>query len=396
MDFALSDEQRQLADAIGTWLQRHYTFAHRQGVLHEPGATRAADWQALAELGVLALAAPEQAGGFDGTPADLAVVMEALGPGLILEPVMPNLLAAQVLARTGSHTGLLSQWAEGATRVVCAFGERHSRYDDTQVATRATPTPRGFRLDGAKVVVRGAAQADHLLVTARLQQTGAGDSLALFCVPCDAAGVTLRGYRCVDGPHAADVHLDGVEVDADHRIEATESIEDLLAWHADLGAVLACAEGLGVMQALIQATQDYLATRKQFGVPLLTFQALQHRVVDMAIQLEQSRSLTLLASAAMQDPDTARRQRAVSAAKWRSATALTFVGEQAVHLHGGIGVTDELDVAHHFKRATALALTMGDADHHLARFIRLPGFAPAPALASAHTPAPAPAQAQPA
>jgi alkylation response protein AidB-like acyl-CoA dehydrogenase len=375
MDFNFKEEQSQLADALKRWIARDYGWETRRAIVQSEQGTSEAAWAQLAELGLTALPLPEAQGGFDGTAVDMFVVMQELGRGLVAEPYFATVLGAEFLKLGGGHAGLLERVATGELKLACALGERQSRHDLRDIATRAVLDAGGWILDGEKKVVLYGAQAGVLIVSARTggEQRDA-DGIALFAVPADSPGVHVTGYRMLDGQRAADVRLTGVRVGADAAIGTPGAGWDILEAAADYGAGLLCAESLGAMDALFAATLEYLKTRQQFGVPIGKFQALQHRMADMYIHLEQARSMALLAAVKLATGAAAERRRAVSAAKYRVGQAARFVGQQAVQLHGGMGVTDELPAAHYFKRLSTIELTLGDSDHHLARFIAQPGF----------------------
>jgi len=370
MDFNFKEEQLAFADALKRWVSKDYSFDERKKIVHSAAGVSAAAWATLTELGMLALPVPEAQGGFNGSAVDMFVVMQELGRGLVVEPYLATVLGVQFLTLGGGHGDVLEQVAGGSLKLACALTEQQSRHDVLDIATTATPSAAGFVLDGAKTVVVHGAQADRLIVSAR---SGAG--ISLFLVPADAAGVGITGYRTLDGMRAANIVFKQVQVSAAALIGADGKGADILDQAADYGATLLCAEALGAMEAIFAATLDYLKTRSQFGAPIGKFQALQHRMADMYIHLEQARSMALLAAVRMGSDDATERRRTVSAAKFRVGQALKFVGQQAVQLHGGMGVTDELPAAHHFKRLTMIELTLGDSDHHLQRFIAQPGFA---------------------
>jgi alkylation response protein AidB-like acyl-CoA dehydrogenase len=367
MDFATTPEQQQLADAVRRWVSRDHARAE--------GPSGKA-WATIVELGLTALPVPAAHGGFDGSAIDLAVVLQEFGRGLVAEPYLSTVLGAELLLLGGRHGGLLEQVADGSLQLACAFGERQARHDLRGVRTRASADGDGWRLRGEKAVVPYGADAGALLVSARTSgEEGEEDGVSLFVVPAATEGLRITAYPMLDGQRGADVQLDDVRVGADALAGAAGQAWDMLDAAADLGAALLCAEAVGAMEALFDATLDYLKTRQQFGAPIGRFQALQHRMADMAIHLEQARSLALLAATKARAEDATERRRAVSAAKYRIGLAARFIGQQAVQLHGGMGVTDELPAAHYFKRLTTIALTLGDGDHHLARFIAQPGFA---------------------
>jgi len=370
MDFNFKEEQLQFADALKRWVTKDYSFEERRKIIHSERGVSDAAWSTLTELGMTALPVPEQQGGFNGSAIDMFVVMQELGRGLVVEPYLATVLGAQFLKLGGGHEALLEQVAAGELKLACALLEKQSRHDLSAIATTATANAGGYLIDGSKTVVVHGAQAGSLIVSAR---TGGG--ITLFVVPADSAGVTVRDYRTLDGQRAANIAFEQVQVPATALLGPEGGGWDILDHGADYGAALLCAEALGAMEAIFAATLDYLKTRSQFGAPIGKFQALQHRMADMYIHLEQARSMALLAAVKMASNDVVERRRTVSAAKFRVGQALKFVGQQAVQLHGGMGVTDELPAAHHFKRLSMIDLTLGDCDHHLQRFIAQPGFA---------------------
>lgn len=376
MDFNFKEEQLQFADALKRWVGKDYGFEQRKKIIHSGSGVSDAAWSTLTELGMLALPVAEEHGGFDGTALDLFVVMQELGRALVVEPYLATVLGAHVLTLGARHASLLEQVAAGELKLACAWTEKQSRHDLADILTSATPTANGYVINGAKTVVVHGAQADSLIVSVR---TGGGQrdskGISLFVVPAATEGVTVSDYRTLDGQRAANVRFDNVHVPTTDLIGVEGDDWAILEQAADYGATLLCAEALGAMEALFAATLDYLKTRTQFGAPIGKFQALQHRMADMFIHLEQARSMALLAAVRMASSEPAERRRTVSAAKFRVGQALKFVGQQAVQLHGGMGVTDELPAAHYFKRLTMIELALGDSDHHLQRFIAQPGFA---------------------
>ena len=375
MDFNLKEEQQQFADALKRWIDRDYGFEQRMRIVQSESGVSDAAWNTLVELGMTALPVPEQQGGFSGSAVDMYVVMKELGRGLVVEPYFATVLGAEFLKRGGAHPALLEQVAAGELKLACALHERQSRHDLTYIATTATPEGDGFVIDGAKSVVVHGAEADSLIVSARSAGNGRDNAgISLFVVPADAAGVTVTGFRSLDGLRAANIVFDKVKLDGAALIGAAGEGYEILDACADYGAALLCAEALGAMEALFDATLDYLKTRQQFGAPIGKFQALQHRMADMFIHLEQARSMALLAAVKAGSDDAEERRTAVSAAKYRIGEAARFIGQQAVQLHGGMGVTNELLAAHHFKRLATIELSFGDGDHHLRRFMAQPAF----------------------
>ena len=375
MDFNLKEEQQQFADALRRWIDKDYGFDVRHRIVHSQSGVSDVAWNTLVELGMTALPVPEEQGGFNGSAVDLWVVMQELGRGLVVEPYFATVWGAQFLKLAGNQHHALEEVAGGTLKLAVALGEKHSRHELSDVKTIAGINGEGYRIDGTKSVVIHGGQAGALIVSAR--SAGAqrdSNGISLFLVPADTPGVVVRDYRTIDGQRAATVQFSHVAVPASALLGKLGGGWDILDEAADYGASLLCAEAVGAMDALFAATLEYLKTRKQFGTPIGGFQALQHRMADMYIHLEQARSMAMLAAARMSCGDAEERRRVVSAAKVRIGLAARFVGQQAVQLHGGMGVTDELPAAHHFKRLTMIEMTLGDVDHHLERFTAQRGF----------------------
>jgi alkylation response protein AidB-like acyl-CoA dehydrogenase len=375
MDFNFTQEQQQFSDALRRWVEKDYGFEQRNKIIHSDQGVSDKAWAMLTELGMTALPVPEAQGGFNGSAVDMMVVMQELGRGIVVEPYFATVLGAEFLKLGGGQDALLEQVAAGELKLACALGEKQSRHDLFDIATAAKASGDGYVIDGTKTVVIHGAQAGMLIVSARTggaQRDTAG--ISLFVVPADAAGVSRRDYRTIDGQRAADITFAGVKLPSSALLGKAGAGWDVLDACADYGAALLCAEAVGAMEALNSATLEYLKTRQQFGVPIGKFQALQHRMAEMYMQMEQARSMATLAAVKVETADVQERRRTVSAAKARVGQAMKFVGQQAVQLHGGMGVTNELPAAHHFKRLSMIELTLGDTDHHLARFVAQPGF----------------------
>jgi alkylation response protein AidB-like acyl-CoA dehydrogenase len=375
MDFNFKEEQLQFADALQRWVSKDYSFEERNRIIHSASGVSDAAWSTLAELGMTALPVPEQQGGFSGSAVDMFVVMQELGRGLVVEPYFATVLGAQFLKLGGGHADLLEQVAGGELKLACALGEKQSRHELSDITTSAALRGDGYVINGRKCVVVHGGQAGSLIVSTRTggeQRDTSG--ITLFVVAANSPGVTITDYRTIDGQRAADISFDNVEAPLSALVGNPGAAWDVLDAAADYGAGLLCAEALGAMEAIFAATLEYLKTRSQFGAPIGKFQALQHRMADMYIHLEQARSMALLAAVKLGSEDVNERRRTVSAAKFRVGQALKFVGQQAVQLHGGMGVTNELPAAHHFKRLTMIELSLGDSDHHLGRFMAQPGF----------------------
>jgi alkylation response protein AidB-like acyl-CoA dehydrogenase len=373
MDFNFTDEQQQFADALRRYLDKNYGFEARQAIVYSDAGASDTHWAAFTELGLTALPVPEEQGGFNGSPVDMLVVMQELGRALVVEPYWATAVGIEALRVAGSAQGedaaLLERAAQGEIKLAVAFHEPHARYDLFAVDTTATQQGEHYALSGKKSVVLHGAQADHWIVPARLN-----GEIALFVVAREAAGTQITDYRTIDGQRAASLSLEST---AARRLSGQHAGAAALEQIADYGTVLLCAEAVGALDALNRATVEYTKTRQQFGQPIARFQALQHRMVEMLIHAEQARSVTYLAAGRYASTDADERRRVVSAAKVRVGQAARFVGQQAVQLHGGMGVTNEVAAAHLFKRLAIIETTLGDVDHHLARFAALPGFATA-------------------
>jgi alkylation response protein AidB-like acyl-CoA dehydrogenase len=334
-----------------------------------------AAWATLAELGMTALPIPEAQGGFDGSAVDMMVVMGEIGRGLLVEPYLATVMGAEFLKRSQGHEAMLEQVGQGSIKLACALGERQARHDAFDIQTSAMAQGANFVINGTKTVVVHGAQADALIVSARTSGAARDThGISLFLIPTNAPGVTLRDYRTIDCQRAADIDFVNVTVSASALLGKVDAGWEMLDAVVDYGATLLCAEAVGAMEALNAATLEFMKTRQQFGVPIGKFQALQHRMAEMFMQLEQARSMATLAAVKMASTDVQERRRTVSAAKARVGQALKYIGQQAVQLHGGMGVTNELPAAHHFKRLSIIELTLGDTDHHLARFVAQPDF----------------------
>jgi len=370
MDFAFKEEQQQFADALRRWVDKDYSFEARKRIIHSESGVSDEAWATLVELGMLALPVPEEQGGFNGSAVDMMVVMQELGRGLVVEPYFATVLGVQFLKLAGGQEGLLERVAAGELKLACALGEQQSRHALNDVL--ATDNAGTGRLSGRKTVVLHGGQAGAFIVSAR-SSGGQRDTggISLYVVPREAVGVQVTDYRTIDGQRAATIEF--------NNVQGTLLGEQGKGWPileaaSDYGAALLCAEAIGAMDAIFAATLEYLKTRQQFGAPIGKFQALQHRMADMFIHREQARSMAMLAAVKVGSGDGEERRRVVSAAKVRVGQAARFVGQQAVQLHGGMGVTDELPAAHYFKRLAMIEVTLGDADHHLERFIAQPGF----------------------
>ncbi len=375
MDFNLTKEQQMLGDLVQRFVAKEYTFETRRGILESVDGWSRKVWSQLAEMGLLSLEVPEEYGGMGSTSVEMLLTMRALGRGLLLEPYLPSAILATALIRElgsgAQKQALLPSLAAGERIAVPAHFERGSRYDLSRIATTAVRKGNGFVLSGRKAIVLHAAAADLLLVSARTAGNAEEEAgISLFAVERGATGVSLQSYPTLDGQRGADVTLRDVQVPREALIGPEGGAFPAISAVWDLGVAAVCAEAVGALEAIFQATVEYLKARKQFDVPIAHFQALQHRVAEMMIHVEQAKSMSYLAAMRCTERDAALRGRAISAAKVLIGQACRRVGQEAVQLHGGMGVTDELIVSHYFKRLTAIELSLGDTEHHLERFTR--------------------------
>jgi pimeloyl-CoA dehydrogenase small subunit len=373
LDFDYSEEQRLLDETVRRLVKDEYEFAARKKYLAEPQGFSAAMWAKYAELGLLGLPFAEEYGGFGGGGIETMIVMEALGRGLALEPYLATVvLGGGLIALAGSDgqkSDILPEIAAGKMMLAFAQGERHSRFDLAHVETTAKAQGAGFALNGRKTVVLHGGAAHKFVVSARTAGSGNDKSgITLFVVDRDAKGVTVRDYPTVDGLRAADVTLADVAVGADAVLGPRDNAYPLIVRATDRAVAALCAEAIGIIETLNAMTLDYVKTRKQFGVAIGSFQVIQHRLVDMLINAEQAKSMEILAAMSIDGNDQRERERAVSAAKVQIGQSGRFVGQQAIQLHGGIGMTDEYAAGHYFKRLSSIEHTFGDTDYHLDRF----------------------------
>jgi len=376
MDFDLTEEQRLLKDSVDRLIADRYEFEARKKLMAEPGGWSRTAWAQYAELGILGLPFEEKHGGFGGGPVETAIVMEAFGRGLVLEPYFATVILGAGLVRAAGdealQAALLPQVAAGKALLAFAHVERQSRYYLADVTTTAKRDGDGWVLDGAKSVVLHGDAADKLFVTARVsgdRRDRAG--IGLFMLDAKAPGMSRRGYRTQDNLHAAEVTLAGARAEA--ALGEPGAALPVVERVVDEAIAALCAESVGVLTSMQELTVEYLKTRKQFGVTIGSFQALQHRAVDMLVSVEQARSMALFAGVMAAETDAAERSRAISAAKVQIGRSGKHVGEEAVQLHGGIGMTMEYKVGHYFKRQTMIDLMFGTADEHLAKLARMGG-----------------------
>ncbi|MDZ7936976.1 MAG: acyl-CoA dehydrogenase family protein [Rhodoferax sp.] len=356
MDFDFSDDQEQLRDAVRKYVDKGYTFERRVAAEKAGGFDRSA-FNELAELGLTGLYVPEDDGGMGMGPIEGMVVMEELGRGMVLEPLVQSLIAGAVIAGY-SDAATKATWlpgiASGEKLVVLAYQERSARYQLDAGEAKAHQAPGGYVVNATKSIVAAGDQADAFIVSAKVNSV-----LGLFLVERESAGVSTRGYGMQDGSRAAEVSFKN----APATLITTDGLKTLE--HAvDIGIAATCAEAVGVMDKTMALTAEYLNTRKQFGVVISSFQALRHRAADMKMQLELARSMSYYAALKLNAPAPERRA-AMARAKYQLGQSMRFIGQQSVQLHGGIGVTDEYIGSHYFKKLTQMEMTFGDSLHHL-------------------------------
>ena len=374
MDFNFSSEQEQLRDTVNRLIEREYEFnKQRHAIIHSAAGYSEKVWASMAEIGVLGIGINEAHGGFGGNAIDTMIVMEALGRSLMVEPYLATVvLGANLIQLAGSDaqkSSLLPQIVAGNLKLAFAYSETGTRYDLKRIATVARKEGAGYVLNGEKIIVLHGNIADKIIVS--VATAGAlhdGQGMALFLVDAKTSGLNIIGYRTIDNQRAANLHFDNVRVSADAMLGSSEDNLAIVEQVMDIATTALIAESVGAMEALQKSTLEYLKTRRQFGVPIGKFQALQHRMVDMLMYVEQSRSMAYLAAVKVQSNDVAERQRVVSAAKNAIGRYGRLIAQEAVQMHGGMGITDELSASHYFRRLTAIDATFGDADHHLSRF----------------------------
>ncbi len=374
MNFENTEHRRMLGDMLGRFVKEQYTFEKRDKIAKSELGYSQELWRQYADLGVIGALFAETDGGFGGSGFDIAVVFEQLGRGLVVEPFLGSaVLAGGAIAAAGNavQREQLTEIIAGTLMAALAHGEPDARYELAHVSTRAKRQGDGWVIDGAKAVVYYAEAADVFVVSAR--SSGALNDeigISLFLVPATAVGLFVRGYPTIDGARAAEITLNGVIVGADALLGGEGLGYATLENIVGVGILALCAESLGAMEIAKDVTLEYLRTRKQFGKLIGSFQALQHRMADMLIEIEQARSAVINAAAAI-DADRVTRERALSAAKVTIGRVGTLVAEESIQMHGGIGMTWELPLAHYAKRLVMIDHQFGDEDHHLERYIAL-------------------------
>ena len=374
MDFSYSEEQALLRDMAGKLTSDRYGFEARRAILASPQGFSRALWAEMAELGLTALNVPEDCGGVGAGPVETALVMQAFGRALVVEPFAASAVLSSALLslapQGAARAALLPALAAGTSIIAPALYERRGRFDLDHVETHAALRGAQVILSGEKSGVPGGGIADGFLVSARLGGAPDAASIALLHVPREAKGLTILATRALDNTSVATLVLDAVALDIDTALVAPNALP-VIEQATGIAIAALCAEALGVMRAAIDLTTDYLRTRKQFGQPLGKFQVLQHACADMFVAAEEVQSASLLASARCMHADLRERRRAIAAAKVTVNKAARFIGQSAVQLHGGIAMTQDAAISHYFRRLTAIENTLGDTDHHLAAFVAL-------------------------
>jgi len=373
MNFEHTEDRRMLADSLNRFIAEQYGFETRDRIARSAQGYSTEIWQQFAELGVIGALFKEADGGFGGAGFDVTVVFEALGRGLVVEPLLGAVMAGEAIAAVGNDAqkAVLADIVGGTTVAAFAHDEPESHYELSRVQTRATRSRDGWVLDGAKAVVAQGEQAGVFVISART--SGAVDDeagISLFLVPANTPGLKVRGCPGIDGGRVAELNFDHAKLGADALLGAVDQGFETLERAVGRGVLALCAEALGAMEAAKTATLEYLRTRKQFGMLIGSFQALQHRMADLLLEIEQARSAVINAAAAI-DADRLTRERALSAAKFSIGRIGTLVAQESIQMHGGIGMTWELPLAHFAKRLVMIDHQLGDEDHHLQRYIEL-------------------------
>jgi alkylation response protein AidB-like acyl-CoA dehydrogenase len=373
MNFEHTEDRRMLADSLNRFIAEQYGFETRDRIARSAQGYSTEIWQQFAELGVIGALFKEDDGGFGGAGFDVAVVFEALGRGLVVEPLLGAVMAGEAIVAVGNdtHKAVLADILSGTTVAAFAHDEPESHYELSRVQTRATRSGDGWVLDGAKAVVAQGEQAGVFVVSARTSSAVDDEAgISLFLVPANTPGLKVRGCPGIDGGRVAELNFDHAKLGNDALLGAEGLGFATLERAVGRGVLALCAEALGAMESAKTATLEYLRTRKQFGMLIGSFQALQHRMADLLLEIEQARSAVINAAAAI-DADRLTRERALSAAKFSIGRIGTLVAQESIQMHGGIGMTWELPLAHYAKRLVMIDHQLGDEDHHLQRYIEL-------------------------
>ncbi|MBO6556906.1 MAG: acyl-CoA dehydrogenase family protein [Pseudomonadales bacterium] len=373
MDFSFSEEQSLLQDSVQRFIQNDYTFDSRQKLLKTDDGFSRDNWANFAELGWLALPFSEESGGFGGTSVETMILMEEFGKGLVVEPYVSTVIMAGSVIEAGGTAahkeGALAEIMAGTKLASLAYVEPQARFNLADVTTTATADGDNYTINGFKGVVLGGPSADLLVVPARTSGDQKDDSgITLFLVDASASGISKRDYPTIDGLQASEIHFEKVSVSSEDVLGEVGNGLSLLELGINNGILAVGAEAVGAMEVLYKTTVEYCKTREQFGQPIGKFQVLQHRMVDMFMEHEQAKSLLYMAALRMSEDDDIEARKAISALKVQIGKGGRFVGQNAIQLHGGMGMTDELNVGHYFKRITAIETLFGNVDHHLKKY----------------------------
>ncbi len=373
MDFSFTEEQSLLQDSVQRFVQNSYEFETRQKLVKTEEGFSRDNWSSFAELGWLALPFAEESGGFGGTAVETMIMMEEFGKGLVVEPYVTTVIMAGSIIEAGGSTvqkeGVLAEIMAGTKLAAVAYVEPQARFNLADVTTSAVASDDGYTLNGFKGVVLGGPSADVLVVPARTSgEQRDRDGITLFLVDASAEGISRRDYPTIDGGRASEVTINNVSVGAGDMLGEAGAGLELLEVGINNGILAVCAEAVGAMEVVYKTPVEYCKTREQFGQPIGKFQVLQHRMVDMFMEHEQAKSLLYMAAIRMSEDDDVAARKAISALKVQVGKGGRFVGQNAIQLHGGMGMTDELNVGHYFKRITAVETLFGNADFHLKQY----------------------------
>ena len=376
MDFELSDEQNMLKDSVERFVKDNYSSEARAKLADTELGFSRDHWKKMADLGWLGMPFSEEVGGFGGTAIETTIMMENMGQGLVLEPFLSTvILGGGIVAEAGNEAqieAIIPQVIEGNMLLAFAYAEPQSRFDLNDVETSASKSGDGYVLNGHKAVVYHGTTADKVIVSARTSGGSRDEAgISLFIVDNGAAGLSRRDYRTIDGQRAADIMLENVNVAADALLGEEGGSFPVIEKVVDRTIAALCAEAVGAMQAANNITNEYMKERKQFGTPIGKFQVLQHRMVDMYMEAEQSKSMSDMVAMKLGMGDETESRKAVAAAKAQIGQAAKFVGQQSIQLHGGMGMTDEYSIGHYFKRLTTIEMLFGNTDHHFKRYAAL-------------------------
>jgi|TARA_B110000438_G_scaffold301173_1_gene355387 alkylation response protein AidB-like acyl-CoA dehydrogenase len=377
VNFSYTEEQLMLQSMVQKFVQKDYDFDTRNKIVASDKGYSEDNWQTFAELGWLSVPFTEEDGGFGGSAVDLIVMMEEFGKAILVEPFVPTAVFCGALVSSlgndSQKADLIEKIMGGSLQLACAHVEQSGRYNPASISTTAATEGDSIVLNGEKISVLNGANADKLLVVARESgETTAKEGVSVFIVDASNEGVGIQSYTNVDGKNAAKITLTSVKISVDSRLGAAGKALPGLESGIDRATLAVCAEAVGSLEALLKKTVEYSKTRKQFGTPIGTFQALQHRMADMFIECQLARSIVIMAAMSLDSNDSdAEKSKAISAAKSRIGKAIRKVGQESIQIHGGIGVTNELDISHLFKSVTALDVMFGNSDYHTKRFSSL-------------------------